>query len=479
MFLLFEYPLVDMRSFLQEPNGRLDRPAWPIAETGKDFIRSCGVVRARPRGGVGQWAGEDLYGDVSSAVKFQNDLRRFAIQVGGAQGQLSCTFRRFFSDGVVARLEIGLRFGIKPKDRCRDGLPTLDLIRQILEMNLSVSSSDMRRPTVKLAAVGSAFAKHFLRSSTAHDFPTDRLKSWWVTPAAPALLIECESSMLLPSNARRVLFRNHASPALFHSWIQMGNHRISSWFMISKNVDPVAVRNLRIHVSRLHSERESLRCVLTKIFAGAIAVEKRTPASDAIQHYINNTLRVLEKPSRFGFDQSIMLETAHHAFDFAMEGETASLGWARRQVAERLRNFIERNRSATTIIYDIKGNLMNTSIQMGNVNVTGGNLTVATAHNIENSFNTVMSSATSEDLKMHLRKLSELVADLATVLPEKTAEQVSLDLKSFVQEATSGEPRKSWLDLSSQGLIDAATTVKDMASPIAAAVKSVLSILSL
>ena len=464
-----------MRSFLEQPSGRLVRPAWPIAEIGKDFVRSCGMVKPRTRGGVAQWAGEELYGDASSAVRFQNELRRFPIKVESTQGQLNSIFRRLFSNGVVARLEIGLRLSIGKKQK-RNELKTIELIRQILEMNVAVGSSEAYRPNVKLANVGGAFSRHLLRSSTSHKFPIENTSAWWITPAAPALLIEFENSMLLPENARRVYFRSHASPALFHCWIEIGGHRISSWFMMGKGVDPAALRNLRIHVSRLHSERESLKCILNNVFSGKISVERKTTASDLLQDYINNTLRVLEKTNRFGFNQSLMLEAAHDAFEFAMEGETASLRWARRQVAERIRKFIEKNRGVSTIIYDIKGNLMNNSIQLGDIAVSGGNVNVAVAHSIVDSFNSAMSSSAPDDLKMQLKKLTDLVAELATRLPEKNLEQVSLDLKSFIQEAISSNPRKSWLDLSRQGLIDAATTVKDLAAPIAEALDAVLSI---
>jgi hypothetical protein len=477
MFLVVEYPFVDMRGFIGQSTGRLLKPAWPIAEAGKDFIRSCGMVRPRPRGGVGQWAGEDLFGDASSALKFPDQLRLFPFCRDEEIGQIDCAFRRFYSDGTVARLEVGLRLRLMSKHRGLKLLPDIDTLRRVLCMNVTISKAGAHSKAVRLVDAGDVLARHFLRSSTVHaDISESNVEPWWVTAAKPALIIETKNSIQMPRHTQRVLDASLFTPSLFHSWVQMGTQRMSAWFLISNGVDPSSARNLRIHLMRLHAERESLRCILMQIHAGKLVIESNSPSSEALQQYISDTLHVMHKSKRFGNNQSGLLEAAQDAFDFALQGETASLGWMRRQVAERLQRYIERSRTATTVINNIQGNLMNTSIQMGNVSVSG-NFTVVTADNIKNSFNTAASSDVSDDLKNRLKDLTVLVADLANSLPREDAEKVSQDLEAFVKESTLSKPRKSWLDLSSQGLLDAAKTVADMAAPVATAVKAVLGIL--
>lgn len=83
-----------------------------------------------------------------------------------------------------------------------------------------------------------------------------------------------------------------------------------------------------------------------------------------------------------------------------------------------------------------------------------------------------------QNLAKALDDLRSVVTKLAERLPAKEAEQVSRDLKAITQEAVSEEPRKPWYELSGKGLIEAAKTVAEMATPVATAVTAVLSLLS-
>jgi hypothetical protein len=74
MFLAIQFPFTDARGFLTDGGGRLSRPAWPLVSAGKDFVRSSGLVRPRRRGGVSDWAGEEIYGDAKRALRFQDRL---------------------------------------------------------------------------------------------------------------------------------------------------------------------------------------------------------------------------------------------------------------------------------------------------------------------------------------------------------------------------------------------------------------------
>jgi len=98
MFVVTQFPFTDLRGFISQPTGRLGRPTWPIATVGKDFVRSTGSVLARPRGGVAHWAGEDIYGDASSALKFPDRLRKHLLRVNQGVGNIDFAFRRFFVD---------------------------------------------------------------------------------------------------------------------------------------------------------------------------------------------------------------------------------------------------------------------------------------------------------------------------------------------------------------------------------------------
>jgi hypothetical protein len=120
---------------------------------------------------------------------------------------------------------------------------------------------------------------------------------------------------------------------------------------------------------------------------------------------------------------------------------------------------------------------MNTTIQIGNVSVTG-DFNVVTAQNIRDSFNKASGPGVADELKEKLQALTIEVGKLATKLPPDDAEKVSRDLHTLASEATSKAPRKAWYELSGQGLIEAAKTVAAMAGPVTKAVKAVLSLLA-
>jgi hypothetical protein len=207
-----------------------------------------------------------------------------------------------------------------------------------------------------------------------------------------------------------------------------------------------------------------------------LTITKDSPVSDAIQLYLRDALHLLNKPMRYGIDQTATLAAAQYAFGTAFEGQTASLEQMRRQIAVRVEGYMQRARNTSTIITNIGGTHMNTRIEMGNVNVTG-DFNVVTARNIQNSFNKAANADVNPDLKLQLKQLATQVAELAKHLPQENAEQVSRDLETLTSEAVSKKPRRAQYELSGEGLIDAAKTVAEMAAPITAAVKSIMMLL--
>ena len=95
--------------------------------------------------------------------------------------------------------------------------------------------------------------------------------------------------------------------------------------------------------------------------------------------------------------------------------------------------------------------------------------------------NTVTSTTTvgqSPELQKRLDELAQLVEVLATKLPPEKAKEVRQDLDTLTDQAKSDAPRQKWYELSADGLMEAANTVADMASPVTKAVKAVLSLIT-
>ncbi len=102
------------------------------------------------------------------------------------------------------------------------------------------------------------------------------------------------------------------------------------------------------------------------------------------------------------------------------------------------------------------------------LNISGGTFTnapVAIKNELQNSYNTI-EQAGDPGLKANLEQLHALVAQLMEKLDRPKALEVKENLEVLAKEVTKPEPRKKWYELSKDGLIEAAKTVKELAGPI-------------
>lgn len=478
---MLQYPFADLRSFIGEDAGRLNRPSFPIAEPGKDFIRSSGLVKYRRRGGVEEWAGEELYGDASLAFRFPNHLGKAKFGTGTVEATVGRTFRRFHSDGTVARVEVGFKLCVENNTSTTSSTDWVTLLRDVLSIPVRVRHTMKQPQAIKLVEAGDALAQHYLAATTDRRLTTQvHPQAWWFSAGIPALIVEYPNwrSVMLPPHSRFVLEVPEADAMLSHAWLQFGNLRCSAWFVAKGDGDPDAIRRLRIHLARLHAERECLKLILLSIKNNdKLNLAKNLDRSDIVQQYLNDAIRTIQKPERFGLAQSDMFDAALQALGIAFEGQATSLQFMRRQVTAKIEGYIHRAQNTATVINNIQGDVMNTSIQFGNVSVTG-DFNLITAKNIQNSFNKAANADVNDNLKEKLKSLAIEVADLAKKLPQEDAEKVSKDLDTLTSEAISNKPRKEWYELSAKGILEAAKSVAKISVPITTAVKAVLALLA-
>jgi hypothetical protein len=283
--------------------------------------------------------------------------------------------------------------------------------------------------------------------------------------------------LVLPPHARAVSTPGIGGDPLHHAWLQLAGQRCSTWLLRSDTGANVAeLRKLRIHLLRLHAERECLRLVLQAVSNGSIKLDADLAQSDAVQYYLDRAMPVVTQPVRDGMVQAGLLEVAQSATGLALPGQAASFDAMRRQMAEKVQRYIRRSEIVAPVITNVFGDQMNTHIQLGSVSVSG-DFNLVTAQNIENSFNKAAGSQVDDQLKAALKELTMQVASLAKQLPAEDAERVSKDLAVLTAEAVSKAPRKPWYELSATGLVDAAKSVAELAVPVTTAVKAVLALL--
>lgn len=509
MYFVLQFPFADMRGFMGGESARLTRPSWPLPSVRRDFVRSSGRVYPRYRGGNSEWPGEDVYADASLALRFPDGLGQFPIGPRSQPTYIEKAFRRFYSDGVSARLEVGARLEtwselrrivrVKvPRDYPRFGTPHdivgghrigpdytqsqwLALFTEFLELPVRIGMRGDPALKVKLVEAGDRLARHYLHATTRRQPGAPaKLPRWRFSSGNPTLLIEYPYGLEIDAvlHTRFVLQDIAAGVSVLHSWIQLGGQRCSTWFIAttSRGHDD-ARRRLRIHLLRLHAERECLRLVLECLNEDKLELTSHAERSDLVQLYLNDAIGLLEKKKRYGVLQSELLNTAHEAMGIALEGQVAALSAMRRQVAAKVRGYLRTAVTPAKVINNIFGDQVNTNIQMGNISVTG-DFNLVTAKNIENSFNKGQAANVSDDLKACLQTLAVEVAKLAKQLPPDAAESASKDLASLTSEAVSSKPREAWYQLSANGLLEAAKTIAEMTGPVTTAVKAVLALLA-
>lgn len=508
MFVAVQFPLTDVRPFLHSETGRLSLPTWPLPEPDSDFIRSFGAVKRRLRGGISDWPGEEMYCRAPRALRFGDSYVKLPpdITQSGEEGRQHVAFRRFLADGcAVARYEVGLGYrqggswSKRVRLRSRD---FIKLVRFVLSQEV-LAPGDGAPVACELAEAGGHLARHYLRASTSlkHGGP----EGWWVAAGDPMLLLEYEylwdeDIAGFPKHARQVEspLLEGSKVRLAHMWVTYEGKQVGVWLLGRyKRRDGVyssdrdALRRLRLNLFRLHAERESIKRVFRLLARKKIDVQRETPPTEELQAYLDNALKILNKQSRDGLPQSAILETAYHAEYLVDEGERATLlsqiGGIRRNLLHRVKSVTVSHEEAKTVYSISGGNVVVNQVTGKDVTVknqsmsinnsTVGDINQVAADDIANSFNKVEQSSAPDELKEHLKQLSAAVAEMAKHLPEAKQREVAQDLKTLTDEALSESPRRKWYELSAGGLIEAAKTVGEIAAPVIATAKAVMTFL--
>jgi hypothetical protein len=503
MFVVLQFPFSDARRFISTGTNLLPVPAWPLANPDREFVRSFGQVRRRPRGGLVEWAGEDLYCATNRALRFVPALSRQRLGIMASSLEAVSVFQRFFSDGgAVSRMEFGFRVDMPDGATALDGVNCLELIEKCYAIKVLVPSANDLAQNCELLDCARLIGARYLAATTrkmngknAHTEP------FWFIAREPVLLIEYHKGEItsLPKFSSVAMDLPEAGIQLHHCWVNRRGRLLPVWFL--KELETATARNrweawrrLRINLFRLHAERECLRGILNLLAQKKIDVTPRTESSDELQSYLLESTRQLSRPSSYGFDQSKLLDAAQRFHDVVAPSDRptllSQLSKIRRNVLRNVTEFTRPNeKSAVSSVHVIASTVIIGKVEriggdtMTNYNVTisGSNNTVGdivVAEKIQNSFNKAEASTVSKEQKENLAKLHQQIVELSKELPPDKAQQVAGDLESFTNEVTSSSPRRKWYELSGGGLIEAAKTVATMAGPVTTTVKAILSLLT-
>lgn len=482
-----QFPIADMRPYV--PGAvRLAAPEFLAPLPGQDFVRAFGTLVSRPSGGLAPWAGENVYGRAAGAIRFDGGLERseFATYFD----PLTCAYRRLHSDGgTVVRVEIGL-WG---RPRSSSNLdPDGEALADFLGIPVRVRDGRDGWHASLLAASGKPLARHYLKSTLPqHGGNSVTAQPWWVASRSPMVFIEdtVAGAMPVPPAAQALDVPQEAGFDLHHWHVQHEGTPLSVWLLRHSDLaSPSDLRLLRMHLLRVHAERQCLASVLRAASSHQFPAQHDRDMSDQFQAYLRDKARMLMKETSYGFPQSEILRLAFEAEDLVTDSERASLlnllGKIRPNILEMVETMTAPKDPVATIVHNFygKGAMVMTddhSVNIGDNATFKG--TTLVAQTITDSFKTIERSPASPAVKQQLRELHNQVGALATKLTEHErpaeAEEVAQKFAAFTQAATAAKPDRTWYQKAGDDLIVAAKAAAEYGLPIAALVTKIVALL--
>jgi hypothetical protein len=323
MFVQVIFPIADIRPFVDEATHRANLPTWPDATPNEHFVRSVGGVKRRKKGGVQEWSGERLYCLTENAFRFRPSGRETMFRLVSQDTRtFDCVGRRLFCTGDVAtRLEVSFSNGAIDADRCQDPSRSFfDLLREVLSISVQARILNRTSEIGPLECLGPAFASHYLASTTKR---TKRFHTHWVVSGRPLVVVgHAPREMVIPDSAVPIDIPISNGIRLLHA--RLGP--TSVWFVeVGSAADAAELRNLRIHLCRIHTERECLRIVLDMIGRRYIEPVPEGEALNRLHDYLNESERGLRRTNRFGLPQTALLQSAYVSESLVDPGACADL----------------------------------------------------------------------------------------------------------------------------------------------------------
>ena len=384
MLITIQFPLADSIAFSNINTQRLVVPSWLIPNPDHDFVRSFGIIRRRPRGGLSGWLGESYICEANNAVRFQG-LKPF-LKVSGDLIKFKVVFRRLYFDGLsVGKFEIGLAawcskkrgFWIFNKASLSED-ETRELLSHVLKLPVLIHNSYGELIKCQLSQAGQPIARLYATSRfIKQDFAVSQpcSEDWWIQSCEPLILITYQEDLKITYQEKRKRLKiSGIGGALSHHVIQHEGQNIRMWLMQDFWVSNRS-RQLRIFLLRLHAEQTCFRQILRNISTGKLEISKRSEQSRMLQEYLNRATKRIKRLNELSFKrvEVDVGELAREAEDYFAPGERDALFEALRviDIEKNIFHKIENFASSLTIIEkQIIGDVV-MSESKGNINITG------------------------------------------------------------------------------------------------------------
>jgi hypothetical protein len=330
-----QLPLGDIRPFVGEKTGRLLRPRWQDPAYERDFVRSVGVVKGRLRGGVDGWPSEETFCTAEPPLRFAEQLSWLARKNGHpALCSFQPVYRRLLDNGeAVARLELGLANAPRRPPMRFETL--LRLVRDVERLPMTVRAAKVPQ-RVALARAGDLVANDLLLATTATGATPDVA---WLRGRKPRIVVEYDDGEVSdpPAHMDAPGFDFDAGIELTH---RHGEHA-SAWFVRARSGARMdIVRNLRLHLLRLHAEREALGVVLAAAHDDLLCADASAEPYRRLDRYLERATGFLNRTSVYGLSVTPLLDLAYEFDELVTPGRRATLLTYLSDVREHVRRAV-------------------------------------------------------------------------------------------------------------------------------------------
>ncbi len=328
MFVLIQFPLVDLRPIVPGEMGRLTVPDWSAADPGISFIRGFGKMAARNSRGFGL-AGERAFADFNNAVRFRDTL--YYNQQGWSQKiRAELEFRRLYFDGKLAgRFEYG--FLMNPaqesevlRDHEEFAYDVGSLVAQILALPLVVRTPDGRESEATIGtcgnALGLAYALATTKLNAVSRFPPAETYGSFVAVGHPFVYVRVSGGVAVKTSRDRRELDGRSGKLYIMSanQSQIRNNvivQMSEMGAVNESAEERATRVLFSHMNALLFAEIHFLSINEKLQL------RRSALRDAVQ----DMLQRLEQLGANGADDEKDFSAAIRLFTQVYEGRTDEL----------------------------------------------------------------------------------------------------------------------------------------------------------
>jgi hypothetical protein len=306
VLVVVQLPFADLRPVLTLPTYRLDRPHWSnplhlIDDVGRGFVRGMGHLRNRRGHGDLSWENEGIYCAAANAIRFP---RHFEDQpfgsITGFRGSSALGSRRFYAYGPIVRFEVSMS-----RPLARHGLSGRELddfLASVLQVPVRIGGGGTLVPLhTALDALGELVLRSTTRTVQKPE-PQCRL-----LPGRPSIIVEYREGEIDPGPAGHQLLPVEYFVNLDYRDVKADHCLAQAWLLgADANSDKDALRRIRIHLTRLHSELECARLVLSALGNFKVSQVNLHQVGDYVRRFLN----LLEKKTAYGHEQEPILQQA-------------------------------------------------------------------------------------------------------------------------------------------------------------------------